>query len=731
MKSIANVVIEVSLDKEFDYKIPEKLQSLIKIGSQVYVPFHGRELRGFVVGLSTKSSYIKNLKEIYEVVGDSPFIPNNVIKLAYWIADYYCAPIEHAVKAVLPSVVRKKGIAHKKQLVVILLEHQDIKLSLIQTKIIELLKRHDGPLLLSEIKNKINCSDSPIRSLEKKNIVKLVRKELRRNPFNSVNLIPTQPLDLMEEQKNALINICKKIDQNKSSTVLLKGVTGSGKTEIYLQAIQHALKRGEGAIVLVPEIALTPQTVERFKARFGEIVAVLHSSLSDGERHDEWHRIHSKSAKIVVGARSALFSPIDNLGLIIVDEEHEPTYKQEESPRYHARDVAVMRGKIENCCVVLGSATPSLESFHNAQIGRYEKVELTHRVDNRRMPLIRIIDMAIEAEKIGHATLFSKELVDGIYERINKKEQVILFLNRRGFSSSLMCEKCGYVSECTECSITKSYHKLENKLICHICGSEEEFPPKCPSCGYLDYKYSGSGTEKIEEVLEKLCPSNRIVRMDSDSMRKKDSYEKVLNSFRAGKIDILIGTQMIAKGLDFPNVTLVGVLNADISLHVPDFRAGERTFQLLTQVAGRAGRGDIPGEVVIQTYNPKHPSIIAASKLDEDVYSNNDLSFRKQMMYPPYAHLVMVTFKGPNELVVINCIESFFKELEDILPPTVKATRPLPASITKVKGSFRYQIMLCADHTARITKPIKYILDNAHFPKDLKIVIDVDALSLN
>ena len=460
-------------------------------------------------------------------------------------------------------------------------------------------------------------------------------------------------------------------------------------------------------------------------------MAVLHSNLSDGERHDEWHRIHNKSAKIVVGARSALFAPIDNLGLIIVDEEHEPTYKQEESPRYHARDVAVMRGKIENCCVVLGSATPSLETCFNVQEGRYYNTELSQRVDNRKMPHIRIINMALEAETIGHPTLFSRELVDGIYERIGKKEQVILFLNRRGFSSSLMCEKCGYVSECTECSVTKSYHKFDNKLICHICGSEEEFPSKCPNCGDPNYKYGGSGTEKIEEILGKLFPNIRIARMDSDSMRIKDSYQKVLDAFRLGKTDILIGTQMITKGLDFPNVTLVGVLNADISIHVPDFRAGERTYQLLTQVAGRAGRGDIPGEVIIQTYNPKHPAIKAASKLDEDIYSLNDLIFRKQMMYPPFSHLILITFKGPQESTVIKCIDSFYNELVDIIPASVKAVRPLPAGIKKAKGAYRYQIMLCDEQTVKMTKPIKYLLDNVRFPKEIKVIVDVDALSLS
>ncbi len=459
-------------------------------------------------------------------------------------------------------------------------------------------------------------------------------------------------------------------------------------------------------------------------------MAVLHSGLSDGERHDEWHRIRDGQARIAVGARSALFAPIESLGLIVVDEEHEPTYKQEESPRYHARDAAVMRGRLEGCCVVLGSATPSLESSRNVQSGRYRLARMDDRVDHRAMPLIRVIDMVAEAERNGQPSLFSSALIEGLYDRLDRGEQVMLFLNRRGFSSSIQCESCGYVNECSACSVTRNYHKAARRLLCHICGSEESLPDRCPCCGQAPFKFAGSGTEKMEEILGKLCPRARIARMDSDTMRRKEAYQEVLDRFRSGQIDILLGTQMIAKGLDFPNVTLVGVLNADIQLHVPDFRAGERTYQLLTQVAGRAGRGDVPGEVLIQTYTPHHPAIQAAQKMDASIYLEEDLTFRKQMNYPPFAHLVLITFKGLVEAEVASQLELFMARLSPLLPETVQVAPPMPAALARAKGFYRYQVMLRCEHTVKITKPVKHALGMTRLPMGIKVSVDVDASSL-
>ena len=729
MSQIAKVVVEISLDREFDYLIPASLQSTIGVGSQVQVPFHGRDLRGFVVGITDRSAHEDRLKEIAGVVGERPLIPDHVMKLAYWIADYYCAPIEHAVRTVLPSAVRRRGAQHKKQLEVSLLNPDGVGSSALQKKVVELL-RERGPMRLRDLKAELGCSDSPIRTLDKNEIVAIEPVAQLRDPLAGMELVRTEPFALMDGQQEALNTIHKAVAATPRETVLLQGVTGSGKTEVYLQAIQSTLDRGEGAIVLVPEIALTPQTVERFRARFGAGVAVLHSGLSDGERHDEWHRIRDGQARIAVGARSALFAPIESLGLIVVDEEHEPTYKQEESPRYHARDAAVMRGRLEGCCVVLGSATPSLESSRNVQSGRYRLARMDDRVDHRAMPLIRVIDMVAEAERNGQPSLFSSALIEGLYDRLDRGEQVMLFLNRRGFSSSIQCESCGYVNECSACSVTRNYHKAARRLLCHICGSEESLPDRCPCCGQAPFKFAGSGTEKMEEILGKLCPRARIARMDSDTMRRKEAYQEVLDRFRSGQIDILLGTQMIAKGLDFPNVTLVGVLNADIQLHVPDFRAGERTYQLLTQVAGRAGRGDVPGEVLIQTYTPHHPAIQAAQKMDASIYLEEDLTFRKQMNYPPFAHLVLITFKGLVEAEVASQLELFMARLSPLLPETVQVAPPMPAALARAKGFYRYQVMLRCEHTVKITKPVEHALGLTRLPMGIKVTVDVDASSL-
>jgi len=590
------------------------------------------------------------------------------------------------------------------------------KLPVKQRTVFQTLEKH-GAMTLSELKDRAECSESPIRTLEKHGLVKVEEETILRDPHAGLELLRTQPFDLMTEQQVALEAITASMDKEKAGVVLLHGVTGSGKTEVYLQ-------------VLVPEISLTPQTVDRFRSRFGDCVAVLHSSLSDGERHDEWHRIRNGEAQIAIGARSALFSPIENVGLIVVDEEHEATYKQDEAPRYNARDVAVMRGHLENCCVVLGSATPAMESFNNVREGRYELAEMMMRVDDRSMPLMRIVDMRIEAEKEGRAHIFSAELVQAIYERLNMKEQVILFLNRRGFSSSLQCEQCGYVAECSECSVSMTYHKRAHKLLCHICGAESTVPPHCPECKDPDFKYAGMGTERIEEVLEKLCPKAKVARMDSDTMRKKDSYRIVLDKFRTGKIDILLGTQMIAKGLDFPNVTLVGVLYADMSLNMPDFRAGERTFQLLTQVAGRAGRGEKAGEVIVQAYTPHHPAIQAARRLDYTGFCDQDLEFRRELSYPPFSHLVLLTFKGEDELEVQQTADGFFQALEKILPASVLHSPPMPAPLARAKGQWRYQIMLRCEHTVKMTKPIRHVLTAFKMPKTVTCTVDVDALSL-
>jgi primosomal protein N' (replication factor Y) len=536
----------------------------------------------------------------------------------------------------------------------------------------------------------------------------------------------------MPQQTEALELIRQAMEAKPARVVLLHGVTGSGKTEVYLQALQRVLDGGGGGIVLVPEIALTPQTVERFRGRFGDCVAVLHSHLSDGERHDEWHRIHAGRARIVVGARSALFAPVHHLGLIVVDEEHEHTYKQEEAPRYNARDVAVMRGQREGCAVLLGSATPSLESWRNARLGKYVLACLPHRVDHRQMPVIHVVDMRVETSSEGHSRILSQALVEAIRDRLARAEQTILFLNRRGFATSLVCPKCGYVAHCEACSLAMTYHKRDRCLRCHLCGAERTVPDRCPNpdCRDPAFRFAGVGTERIEEILGRVFPHARIARMDSDTMTRKEAYRKVLGAFRTGQLDILVGTQMIAKGLDFPNVTLVGVIHADLSLHQPDFRAGERTFQMLTQVAGRAGRGEVPGQVFVQTHTPHHPAIQAARRMDWAGFCDEELTFRKELGYPPYTHLVCVTLKGEQEEAVRIAAGALEAAWRPLLDPGVILSPPSPSPIARIQGLYRYQLTARAPGTRRVTDPLRAALDAWKPGPGIQWSVDVDALSL-
>ncbi len=556
----------------------------------------------------------------------------------------------------------------------------------------------------------------------------------------------------------------------KTSTFLLHGVTGSGKTEVYLQAIAHVLEQGKGAIVLVPEISLTPQTVERFKARFSSgqlqtLVAVLHSHLSAGERHDEWHKIRQGRARIVIGARSAIFAPVEPLGLIIVDEEHEHTYKQEEAPRYHARDVAIMRGQMENAVVVLGSATPSLESYYNSKKGKYTLLELRERVDNQKMPHVRVVDMRQAAKEKG-PPIFSPQLKEAITQRLERGEQTILFLNRRGYSTALQCPKCGYVAQCPNCSLALTYHRPEQKLRCHLCGFVDAVPAACPNekCKNPAIRFAGMGTQKVEETLAKLFPNARIRRMDADTMKRKDDYRKTLGDFRTGKTDILVGTQMIAKGLHFPNVTLVGIIYADLALHQPDFRAGERTFQLLTQVAGRAGRGDIEGEVFVQAFTPFHPAIQYARRHDFTGFYEQEIEFREQLKYPPVSRVALLTLKGRNEDKVKFSAEHLKRDLEKNLQLTpqggasVLASRtenltdgssvasphqnvksefkdliisgPAPAPLLRAEQFYRYQIMLRTRAMSKLSQALAKTIETLALPNDVTLSVDIDPVNL-
>lgn len=736
--SIARVIVDLALDKEFDYRIPSDLSGKIVIGSRVEVPFGRGWQCGFVIGLSDTSAY-PDLKSIKRVIGEGSYLADDVLKLARWISNYYACAFESTVRTVLPAPVRKTTAAFRKQKTLAITEAgrawlaaADVKKSPKQTAVLQWLVEH-GPTAQRDLVTQCVITPAVIKALTEKGAIEAGEENRFRDPFKDHEVMRTAPLTLMPQQQDALSACIEAMDgRGSSSVIVLNGVTGSGKTEVYLQAIAHAVSVGKSAIVLVPEIALTPQTVDRFRGRFGEVVAVLHSDLSEGERHDEWHRIRKGVAKIVVGARSALFAPVPDLGLIVVDEEHEHSYKQDETPRYNARDMAVVRGSISKCAVVLGSATPSLESVLNVRKGKYREVRMPHRIDHRKMPVMRIVDLCLGREEGGKPHVLSDELVEGIRMRLNKSEQTMLFLNRRGFSSQLLCPKCGEAPKCEHCSVTLTYHKATQKLMCHFCGTEYPVPRLCPNpqCRTPDFKYSGIGTQRIEEVVRKIFPHARVHRMDSDTMTRRESYRTVLGDFRSGKIDILIGTQMIAKGLDFPNVTLVGVVLADMSLQVPDFRSAERTFQLLTQVAGRAGRGDISGEVIVQTFSPHHWAIQAARRMDFDTFADQELAFREELEYPPYAHLVCLTCRGEDATAVERCIGQVGELVKKSLPAAVHAAGPVPSPLAKLKGQYRFQMIFRAKTTAAITKPLREAIRAVKWPKKVYYALDVDALDM-
>src|SRR6266540_2465938 len=677
--SYVRVIIDRAIHRELDYAVPEGLMDRVDVGSRVRVPFREKSALATVVAV-TEQSEAKGIRPIEALVGETPILSEQLLELGRWISGYYCCPIETVMRSLLPQVIRRAEIGWKKQLFVQpgrKIDNEELeklrRRAPRQAELLEAILRLEAPTRASHLLRQTSLDNQTLRALVKSGLAELREEAVVRDPHADEQFIATSNLILNPEQTHALKEITRALDApEKSRPILLHGVTGSGKTEIYLQAIRAALDRERTAVVLVPEISLTPQTVERFKGRFAKVqdaVAVLHSHLSEGERHDEWHKIHSGRARIVIGARSAVFAPLKNLGLIVVDEEHETTYKQEEAPRYHARDVAIVRAKIEKCVAVLGSATPSLESYRNAVIGKYRLITLTQRIDEKQMPLMRIVDLRQERRKGKSVAILSEKLSQAIADRLEKREQTILFLNRRGFSTSLLCSNCGEARNCPNCSVALTFHRhpaVAGRLSCHLCGHSAAVPKKCPACGKDALIYAGFGTEKVESTVSQIFPKAVVRRMDADSMTRKEAYRETLRNFRIGKIDILVGTQMIAKGLHFPNVTLVGIINADLALHLPDFRAGERTFQLLTQVAGRAGRGETSGEVFVQTYTPFSPSIQFARHHDFAGYFQQELEFREHCDFPPFKHAILLTLRGRNEEKVKFSAEHVRRELDKL-----------------------------------------------------------------
>lgn len=558
-----------------------------------------------------------------------------------------------------------------------------------------------------------------------------IEKEAYRDPFANQTFEKTTALFLNAEQQVAVETILQSVQEQQSQTYLLEGITGSGKTEVYLQVIAEVLNQGKTAIMLVPEISLTPQMVQRFKSRFGEHVAVMHSGLSQGEKYDEWRKIERGEAEVVVGARSAIFAPIENIGVIIIDEEHEASYKQEETPRYHARDLAIWRSEYHHCPVVLGSATPSLESRARAQKNVYQRLRLTQRANQAAtLPTIDVVDMRQEVEN-GNVSSFSMSLQEKLQERLEKNEQSVLLLNRRGYSSFVMCRDCGYVLPCPNCDISLTLHMDSKTMKCHYCGHEERIPYRCPNCGQDKIRYYGTGTQKVEEELQTLLPDSRILRMDVDTTRRKGAHEKILRTFGEGQADILLGTQMIAKGLDFPNVTLVGVLNADTALNLPDFRSSERTFQLLTQVSGRAGRAEKPGEVIIQSFNPEHYAIQLAKAQDYEDFYTKEMYIRHRGDYPPYYFTVQITASHPEENEAAKQMFQIARKLKQGLSPQAILLGPTPNAIMRVNNRYFYQVIIKYKQEPMLQPLLKEILTDTQRATARGLKLSIDAEPMN
>ena len=656
---VAEVIINRSakkLNRTFDYNIPKELEDFVIIGSKVLVPFgNSKELEeAYVIGIKEKSEYkIKDIAQIEDKLTDFQ------IKLAKWMAKHYFCNVSDCIKLMLtPGTGRKQNKVQDKTINTIYLKKEieeiefDIENGKIksdkQKRILKFVQDNEG-CTITEIEMLTDTSRAIINTLIKNEYLELVEKTVERDPLTHKNIEQTKNLEFTEEQQNAYNKIQESINEKEYKEFLLYGVTGSGKTEIYLQLIKKVIDENRTAIVLVPEISLTPQMLDRFISRFGkDEIAVLHSKLSIGERHDEWKKIKEGKIKIVIGARSAIFAPLENLGIIIIDEEHDSSYKSESTPKYNAKEIASLLAKVNKCPLLLGSATPDLNTFYKANNGDIELLELKQRANKSKLPDVEVVDLKMELAT-GNRSMLSTSLYSAIEENLKNRLQTILFLNRRGYSTFVMCRECGYTVKCKNCNISLTYHKFGNILKCHYCGYEEKVVSVCPECGSTKIRYFGTGTQKLEQEINKLFPNASTIRMDVDTVTKKNSHEVILNKFKNENIDILIGTQMVVKGHHFPNVTLVGVITADSSLNIDDYRANERTFQILTQVAGRAGREGKDGKVIIQSYTPDNFSIECSKKQDYNLFYETEIALRKQLKYPPFCDIILISFDSLNE----------------------------------------------------------------------------------
>jgi primosomal protein N' (replication factor Y) len=738
----AGVVLNRPVDQVFTYRVPARWRDHVRPGSRVRVPLGkgNTPAVGYCVRIDESTDEAiepGRLKDVLDVLDDPPLIDAAMLELTRWMASYYACSWGQALDAVVPAGVKKAAGTHIRTCLIVPEETRaaraTLKISTKQGEILDLLLRSKELLTVSDVCRLAKVGTGPVAALRQKGLVHTVKQRVERGAAPEPEAEPRPPrppLTLTDEQREVLDRMTPGLAGERFAAYLLHGVTGSGKTEVYLSAIEQVVARGREAIVLVPEISLTPQTIRRFKRRFPK-VAVLHSHLSDAERHRHWRSIAAGEVQVVVGARSAVFAPARRLGLIVIDEEHESTFKQETTPRYHARDVAVKRAQLEGVPVLLGSATPALETWHNAEVGRYTRLSLSRRVAGRPMPTVELIDLRHEKPLPGQPLGgLSGPLRLAMKEALEDGGQVILLLNRRGFHTFILCPKCGDVVKCHACDVALTHHKGRRRALCHTCDAERDPPSSCPSCQASILHYGGIGTERLEREVKEAFPEYEARRMDSDTMRSPGSHERVLAAFKEGKVRILLGTQMIAKGLDFPDVTLVGVVSADTALHLPDFRAAERTFQLVAQVAGRTGRGDRPGRVLVQTFCPDAAAILRAAHHDYLGFVADELPRRRDHGVPPFGRLVRLIARGPAESVVLNFLKDLTASLEEQAPAGVRLLGPAPAPVAKIKHLYRFHLQIRAAAPKPLQNLLHAVLPTVALPHGVELAVDVDPISM-
>lgn len=725
----ADVALDGNIAKLLTYAVPEDLIEEARIGARVHIRVRGHLRRATIIALKTECALdrVETIEEISPQLFD---IPADLLKVAEWISTYYHTPLSRTLDVILPSHVKAEKAPQKQLWIGRAKSKEELAAACAklrakapaQGRLIDVMLNATKGLFESELLEKSGASKSSLDSLIEIGLLTQTSVDKERCPLESAEVFPSYPKKLSEEQEKAL----KSIHFTTFHPYLLHGVTGSGKTEIYLQAIEQVLAMGKSVIVLVPEIALTHQSAERFHSRLPGKIALQHYKLSSGERIDQFHRIAKGERPVVLGPRSAIYSPLPNLGLVIVDEEHDASYKSPEMPAVHARDVAIMRAKIAHCPVILGSATPSLESFSNAKAGKYALLSLTKKAVAKTPPKIHTVDMTLEFAKAKKYVLFSEPLITAMKKRLERHEQMILFLNRRGYHSHLLCMRCGEAIHCPACSITLTFHKGENKLACHLCGHEEKVPRQCPSCGRDEQlKFKGIGTELVESTLRAIFPNARTLRMDADTTRTKKGHAEILRAFRSGKADVLIGTQMIAKGLDIPAVTLAAVLSCDMSLQLPDFRASEQTFQLISQVAGRSGRGKQAGEVILQTHLPKHPIIQAAAHDDYVRFYEEEIASRACFGFPPFSKMARLLFRGKNEAAVWKAATKAFAAVQNKLPPSYTLHPVSAPGYARIGEVFRVQFFVRGPSHAGM----RAALETIHVGAGVRLLVDIDPVS--